>query len=160
VADTLFTAQPLDTNAYTGAGASFSVTASGATPRTYQWRRNGTPLSDGAQPGGSVLSGAATPAVSISGVSAQDVGVYSVVVSDDCGDAASRGATLGVVPRCSPDFDADGDMATDADIQAFFACLAGSCCPACGSADFDGGGDAGTDADIESFFRAIAGNGC
>jgi subtilisin-like proprotein convertase family protein len=63
-------------------------------------------------------------------------------------------------PCGSPDFDGDGDVATDADIEAFFACLAGTCCPTCGSADFDGDGDVATDADIEAFFRVLAGGEC
>ncbi len=60
------------------------------------------------------------------------------------------------------DFDGDGDTGTDADIEAFFACLAGNCCGTCFSAgaDFDGDGDTGTDADIEAFFRVLAGNPC
>jgi hypothetical protein len=57
----------------------------------------------------------------------------------------------------SADFDADGDLGTDADIQAFFACIAGNCRGTCGSADFDGDGDIGTDADIEAFFRVLGG---
>jgi outer membrane protein assembly factor BamB len=61
---------------------------------------------------------------------------------------------------CSPDFDNDGDAATDADIEAFFACIAGNCCPTCGSADFNADGDTATDADIEAFFRALAGGTC
>jgi hypothetical protein len=64
----------------------------------------------------------------------------------------------------SADFDCDGDVGTDADIEAFFACLAGTCppgAPGCGStADFDGDGDVGTDADIEAFFRVLAGGTC
>jgi hypothetical protein len=67
------------------------------------------------------------------------------------------------LPPCgSADFDGDGDVGTDADIEAFFACLAGICCPTCypGGADFDGDGDVGTDADIESFFRVLAGGAC
>ena len=69
------------------------------------------------------------------------------VLASDCGTA---------------DFDGDGDTGTDADIEAFFACLAGSCCATCysGAADFDGDGDTGTDADIESFFRVLAGGNC
>jgi YVTN family beta-propeller protein len=66
-------------------------------------------------------------------------------------------------PACSTaDFDNDGDAGTDADIEAFFACLAGDCCPTCWhlGADFDGDGDAGTDADIEAFFRVLAGGSC
>jgi hypothetical protein len=63
--------------------------------------------------------------------------------------------------RCgSADFNHDGDSGTDADIEAFFRCLAGSCCPLCDTADFDGDGDPGTDADIASFFRVLAGGAC
>jgi hypothetical protein len=60
---------------------------------------------------------------------------------------------------CSADFDGDGSPATDADIQAFFLCLAGTCCPRC-TADFNNDGDTGTDADIEAFFRVLAGGPC
>ncbi len=60
----------------------------------------------------------------------------------------------------SADFNGDGDVGTDADIEAFFACLAGACCPTCGTADFNNDGDIGTDADIESFFRVLAGGPC
>jgi hypothetical protein len=66
-------------------------------------------------------------------------------------------------PVCgTADYNGDGDSGTDADIEAFFACLGGSCCPTCWhlGADFNGDGDSGTDADIESFFRVLAGNPC
>jgi|GEM_PF-2219499 len=70
----------------------------------------------------------------------------------------------GCVPATcgSIDFDGDGDEGTDADIEAFFARIAGGVCPTgtCGSIDFDGDGDEGTDADIEAFFRVIAGGPC
>ena len=79
------------------------------------------------------------------------------LVSNSCGEVASNGATLTVN---SADFNGDGDAATDADIEAFFACLAGDCCAACGSSHSNGDGDSGTDADIESFFRVLAGGGC
>ena len=70
---------------------------------------------------------------------------------------------VGIAPGCgSADFNCDGDVGTDADIEAFFACLAGSCPPApcMSSADFNGDGDTGTDSDIEAFFRVLAGGGC
>jgi hypothetical protein len=70
----------------------------------------------------------------------------------------------GIAVNCSTcgtaDFDGDGDTGTDADIEAFFACLGGSCCGTCGTADFDGDGDTGTDADIEAFFRVLGGGSC
>jgi hypothetical protein len=62
--------------------------------------------------------------------------------------------------HCSADFNNDGDTGTDADIEAYFACLSGNCCDTCGSADFNGDGDVGTDGDIESFFRVLAGGSC
>jgi hypothetical protein len=62
----------------------------------------------------------------------------------------------------SADFDCDGDTGTDADIGAFFACLAGSCpaAPCDSNADFNKDGDTATDADIEAFFRVLAGGNC
>ncbi|HYE62733.1 MAG TPA: FG-GAP-like repeat-containing protein [Phycisphaerales bacterium] len=66
-------------------------------------------------------------------------------------------------PPCGDqDFNGDGDLGTDADIEAFFACLGGNCCETCyaGGADFNADGDWGTDADIESFFRVLGGGPC
>jgi hypothetical protein len=70
------------------------------------------------------------------------------------------GARIIATVVCSADFDHDGDTGTDADIEAFFRCLAGNCCAGCGTADFDNDGDTGTDADIEAFFRVLAGGAC
>ncbi|HYE62183.1 MAG TPA: hypothetical protein VD997_09315 [Phycisphaerales bacterium] len=66
-------------------------------------------------------------------------------------------------PVCgTADYNGDGDIGTDQDIEAFFACLGGSCCPTCfeGGSDFNGDGDFGTDQDIESFFRVLGGGPC
>jgi hypothetical protein len=66
-------------------------------------------------------------------------------------------------PPCGDqDFNGDGDFGTDADIEAFFACLGGNCCATCWElgADFNGDGDVGTDADIEAFFRVLGGGNC
>jgi hypothetical protein len=76
------------------------------------------------------------------------------------GDIAYFHGSCNTVRTCSSDFNGDGDIGTDADIEAFFACLGGSCCASCGTADFNGDGDIGTDADIESFFRVLGGGPC
>jgi hypothetical protein len=71
--------------------------------------------------------------------------------------------TVGSGNGCgSADFNCDGDVGTDADIESFFACLSGTCpaAPCTSSADFNADGDVGTDADIESFFRVLAGGPC
>jgi hypothetical protein len=81
----------------------------------------------------------------------------------DIGDAFVRISLPPTTPPCgTADFDGDGDTGTDADIEAFFACLAGNCCATCWhlGADFNADGDSGTDADIEAFFRVLAGNPC
>jgi hypothetical protein len=80
-----------------------------------------------------------------------------------CADVNGNGTPDACETACgTADFDGDGDLGTDADIEAFFACLSGNCCPTCypGGADFNADGDVGTDADIEAFFRVLAGGPC
>jgi len=87
-------------------------------------------------------------------------GFFTTAGGVPAGYVASFGCTG---PTCgTSDFNGDGDFGTDADIEAFFACLAGNCCPTCyaGGSDFNGDGDFGTDADIESFFRVLGGGAC
>jgi hypothetical protein len=62
----------------------------------------------------------------------------------------------------SADFNCDGAVGTDADIEAFFACLSGDCPPppCTQTADFNHDGAVGTDADIEAFFRVLGGGSC
>jgi hypothetical protein len=105
---------------------------------------------------------------SVVGLAAGPDGLYFTDLYKDLNYAGptDRGANIWRVryapagPCCTSDFDGDGDVGTDADIQAFFACLGGNCCATCGSADFNNDGDVGTDADIESFFRVLAGGAC
>jgi|GEM_PF-1267753 hypothetical protein len=152
------TSQPADAAVFDGDTVTFSVSASGTLPISYHWRHNGVPLSDGES-----ISGSTSPDLTILAATSGHAGTYDVIVSNPCGDVTSNAATLSVTPRCgTADFDGDGDIGTDADIEAFFACLAGSCCPTCfvNGADFDGDGDVGTDADIEAFFRVLAGGDC
>jgi hypothetical protein len=79
--------------------------------------------------------------------------------SDSCVEAGLDEVSLIAlgVNRTS-DFNGDGDFGTEADIEAFFACLAGNCCATCPTSDFNVDGDFGTDQDIEAFFRCLAGN--
>jgi hypothetical protein len=119
----------------------------------YRWMEGATLLSQ---------SGSPTATVSL------PVGIHTItltVVDNGSLDDTDEVVVTVVPPTggCgTADFDGDGDTGTDADIEAFFACLAGSCCPTCftGGADFNGDGDTGTDADIEAFFRVLAGGPC
>lgn len=86
----------------TGGAASFSVTAAGTAPFTYQWRK-----------GGVNISGATNSSYSISPVVASDAASYSVVVTNGCGSVTSSNIllTVNVTPaapsivngaRCNP----------------------------------------------------------
>jgi hypothetical protein len=88
--------------------------------------------------------------------------VYTYVVGYATDQATAENQAIMWVGRTcgSADFNHDGDSGTDADIEAFFACIAGNCCSTCGSNDFNADGDAATDADIEAFFRVLAGGNC
>ncbi len=141
-----------------GANFTFTVQATGSAPLSYQWYRNASPVSDNA-----TTIGSATSSLMLLGVSAAQAGDYTATVTGLCNAVTSAPATLTVtaIPTCgTADFDGDGDIGTDADIEAFFACLAGNCCATCGTADFNADGDIGTDADIEAFFRVLSGGNC
>jgi hypothetical protein len=78
--------QPANTSALLGQGASFSVSATGAPPLLYQWRREGIPL-----------AGATGSALVFASVTGADAGGYDVVVENAHGNrATSAVATLTV----------------------------------------------------------------
>jgi hypothetical protein len=80
------TTQPASETVPTGQTASFSVTSSGVAPLSYQWNKNGTPIS------GATSSAYTTPAVAASDSGSQ----FSVVVSNSAGNVTSNVATLTV----------------------------------------------------------------
>ncbi len=99
------TVQPSNQTVTAGATATFSVTATGS-GLTYQWRRNGTPI------GGATSSSYTTPATTVTGGSANNGDIYSVVVTGDTAPAAtSSNATLTVNAATGPTLPA---VATDA----------------------------------------------
>ena len=98
------TSQPSSQTVTAPATATFSVTATGSGTLTYQWRRNGTNIS------GATSSSYTTPATTVSGGSANNGDVYSVVVTGDTAPpATSNNATLtvnaGSPPPPAPGFD-------------------------------------------------------
>jgi hypothetical protein len=154
----VITSNPLPATVTSGQAAGFTVSVAGTSAISYQWRKDGLPLSDSAH-----IAGARTSYLFIATAAVTDGGLYDCVISSACGNRTSTQARLTVNPACgSADFNCDGDVGTDADIDAFFACLSGTCPPApcAGNADFNGDGDVGTDADIDAFFRVLAGAAC
>ena len=88
---------PTNQTVLTGATTSFAVEAVGDGPLSFQWQENGTNLVDG---GG--ISGSATAALTLSGVTAASAGTYSVAVSNPVASAQSSSATLTVLPVLLP----------------------------------------------------------
>jgi hypothetical protein len=79
------TSQPTSQTVTAGSSATFSVTASGTAPLSYQWRFNG-----------SNISGATSASYTLSNAQSANAGNYSVVVSNSAGSATSNNATLTV----------------------------------------------------------------
>jgi hypothetical protein len=114
-------------------------------------------------PNGTVLTGVSSYAITpLSPTTTPSGKLRHVVITKNGTELELRGVVITPpAPHCgTADFNGDGDIGTDQDIQAFFACLAGNCCLTCQSADFNADGDLGTDADIESFFRVLSGGPC
>jgi hypothetical protein len=73
-------------NVTAGASATFSVSANGTSP-SYQWYKNGSPI-----------SGATGASYTIPSAQASDAGNYTVNVANSAGTATSNAATLTVGP--------------------------------------------------------------
>jgi RHS repeat-associated protein len=81
----VITAQPAPQSVTAGNGASFSVTAVGAAPLAYQWRK-----------GGVNIPNATNATYTIGSTRDTDAGSYTVVVSNSAGSVTSNAATLTV----------------------------------------------------------------
>lgn len=84
-------AQPQARTVTAGTAASFSVSANGSPPFTYQWRKDGV-----------AIGGATGATYTISNVQAVHAGAYSAVVSNAFGSATSASATLAVLAAPAP----------------------------------------------------------
>lgn len=80
------TTQPSDVAATVGGTASFTVVASGSTPLTYQWQKNGTAIS------GATSATYTTPALQLT----DDGSMFTVVVTNSAGSVTSNSAKLTV----------------------------------------------------------------
>ena len=85
--------QPASQTVVEGKTVQFKVVATGDPTLTYQWRWNGTNLSDGAN-----LSGTTSATLAITNVQPAQSGSYSVVVTNGLGSTTSADAILTVNP--------------------------------------------------------------
>ena len=86
------TVHPVDqTNIEPGSDVSFSVTATGTAPLSYQWQKGGVDLTDEGS-----ITGVTTATLTITGVMESDEGGYRCVVSNIAGMDTSNTAMLTV----------------------------------------------------------------
>jgi Immunoglobulin I-set domain len=82
-----FTTQPVSQDITVGQSATFSMTAGGTSPLSYQWKKNGAAIS------GATSSSYTTPAAS----SSDDRALFTAVVTNSAGSATSNAGSLNVV---------------------------------------------------------------
>ncbi|MFZ4430117.1 MAG: immunoglobulin domain-containing protein, partial [Phycisphaerales bacterium] len=90
--------QPSNIAASVGQTASFTASATGSAPISYQWRKNGVNI-----------PGATSSTLTFASVDAADAGVYSCVATNACGSTVGTSAelfitsaTIVAAPRCGP----------------------------------------------------------
>ena len=81
------TTQPSAVRVTVGSSASFSVTATGTAPLSFQWRK-----------GGVAIPGATAATYSLPSVQLADAETYDVIIANDAGAISSMAATLTVSP--------------------------------------------------------------
>lgn len=87
------TVPPANVSVSQGNPAQFGVTALGTYPFTFQWMKNGTPI-----------TGATSQTYEVPATQPADAGSYSVTVTNAAGSATSPAATLTVLPPVAPSF--------------------------------------------------------
>ena len=88
------TVHPVNQTEAVGSDVSFSVTATGTAPLSYQWQKDGVNLTDGGS-----ITGATNATLIITGVMESDEGVYRCVVTNIAGTNTSNTAML-TVGKC------------------------------------------------------------
>jgi hypothetical protein len=109
-----FGQQPQPASAFAGQTVTLHAEASGAPAIGYRWRRGGVALQDGLVASGGIITGAATDTLTISSCTMSDAGVYDVIATSACADAASVGASVIILPVCVADVD-DGSRSGERD---------------------------------------------
>ena len=139
----------------------FSVTPGGNNSITYQWWRYVpafpiyVPLTNGALPGGALITGAQSATLTISNFQAQDAGQYYCMITGDCNSGPTNVVTLTAGIACSiADISGGGPFGNDpdgildgSDFIAFINSFAAGDVNVDPRADIVGGGPLGLDPD-------------
>lgn len=91
------TSQAQDQSIFQGQDTTFAVGVRGAPTLTYQWQKDGTPISDGGS-----ISGTTTATLTFTGAALSDAGTYTLVITNTYGTATSQPVTLAVYEATPP----------------------------------------------------------
>lgn len=86
-----FSTQPTSQTGYTGGSITFTAAVSNTSGVTYQWRKDGNPI-----------SGATSASLTLSGLKTSDAGNYTLLATNSDGTTASAPATLSVTTAVAP----------------------------------------------------------
>jgi hypothetical protein len=162
--------QPQDTAVACGQTAELSLTAtSGLAGQTYQWRKDGAPLTDTplAITTGPIIEGATRARLRLINATTADAGTYTCDVISACNTVTSTLAVV-TVTNCtvlcdSIDFNNNQVFPEDQDVIDFFTVLSGGPCSAgntCSDIDFNNNQVFPEDQDVIDFFTVLAGGSC
>jgi enterochelin esterase-like enzyme len=140
----IITSQPQAAAACPSGAVTFSVTAGGRGPFTYQWRRDSVNIDILENPSARIVT------LTLANVSPDDLGAYDCIISNQCGSVTSNTALLTI---CIADYNCDGGV-DGGDVEAFFVDWSDADVTA--DVNYDGGIDGG---DVEVFFERWVG-GC
>jgi len=104
-----FSSQPVPQTVTAGSSAQFTVASARYGPYTYQWRRNGVPLTEGEE-----FSGTQLPTLNINPASVADDGLYDVIVTATCAIDTSAAALLVVNTAAGVPTSGSGELALGA----------------------------------------------
>jgi alpha-tubulin suppressor-like RCC1 family protein len=90
----VLTQQPQSVAPCPGSVVKLHVDVVGTAPFTFQWKKNGISLANGATGSGSTIHDATTATLEIDNISSADEGDYQVVVNNSCGSVTSQAASL------------------------------------------------------------------
>jgi hypothetical protein len=89
-----------------GSNVTLSAEVGGTNP-SYQWRKNGQPLTNGGN-----ISGVQTPQLLFTPFTAADVGTYTLAAFNECSSITSTSFPLSLISPCNPNCYANCDQST------------------------------------------------
>lgn len=120
------TAPPASTSRIVGQTLTLNAGASGPGTLSYQWLKEGQPITSGMTYAGSSRAGTSSPTLTITNVRLSDQGLYSCSITNTCGAVTTSDAIVVVRGFCKADFNESGAVSVQ-DIFDFLSAWFSGC---------------------------------